>query len=525
MPTTLTRLSKSRFTAGVQCHKQLWWRAHEPDAPELKDHDPATELVMEQGKEIGALARAHVPGGLLIDLPHYAIAERAAATKAALARGAAVIYEASFLAGDVYCAVDILERVAGSPRYTVIEVKSGTRVKPEHIADVAIQTWVARQAGVNVTRAELMHLNSECVFPNLANLFVREEVTPLVESYQLDIPAELAAQFAMLADDAPPETAIGPHCTRPYDCPFIARCWNDVPEHHVTTLYSIGGKAWELLDRGHETVLDLPADFRLSDIRARQVTAVRQNALVVAPGLAAVLDSLARPIAYLDFETVGPAVPAWNGCTPYHGVPVQFSCHTEYSADRVTHSEWLAEGPDDPRPAIAAALLAACRDAKTVLMYTPFERTQIRKLAVAVPELRDQLLALDSRLVDLASIVRAHVYHPLFHGSFSIKDVLPALVPELCYDDLAVQDGQVASALLKRMLLDGEPSTEQERAVLRRNLRAYCEMDTLAMVRLVQALRTLAHSSPSPEGRGGQGERTTRERSQGERTRRGSQGD
>ena len=142
MPTTLTRLSKSRFTAGVQCHKQLWWRAHEPDAPELTNPDAATELVMQQGKEVGELARAYVPGGVLIDLPHYAIAERVAATQAGLARGVPVIYEASFLAGDVYCAVDILERVNGSPRYTVVEVKSGTRMKPEYVADVAINARV-----------------------------------------------------------------------------------------------------------------------------------------------------------------------------------------------------------------------------------------------------------------------------------------------------------------------------------------------------------------------------------------------
>ncbi len=158
----------------------------------------------------------------------------------------------------------------------------------------------------------------------------------------------------------------------------------------------------------------------------------------------------------------------------------------------MTHSEWLARGPEDPRPALAGALLEACRGARTVLMYTSFERRQIRGLADAVPALRDELLALDARLVDLAQIVRRHVYHPDFGGSFSLKDVLPALVPELTYDDLAVNDGGLASALLNRMLLRGDPATPQERANLRADLLAYCKMDTWAMVTLLKRLRELA---------------------------------
>ncbi len=491
--TTLThasmrRLSKSRFTAGLQCHKQLWWKVHEPDAAELVT-DPATEFIMNQGREVGELARSYAPGGELIDFPHDQYRKKVEATADALARGVERIYEAAFFAEGVFVAVDILEREG--PRFTVVEVKSSTKVKEEHLADVAIQTWVARRAGVNVTRAEVMHLNSECVYPDLSKLFVRQDVTPLVESYLLDVPGKVAAQLAMLAGPLP-DVPIGPHCSSPRECPFIERCWKDVPEHHVTTLHGIGRRAWGLLADGCETILDLPASFRLSEIRARQVRAVKQDEIVVEPELGAALAGLARPIAYLDFETIGPAVPVWAGCRPYHGVAVQFSCHREDGAGRMTHSEWLARGPEDPRPALAGALLEACRGARTVLMYTSFERRQIRGLADAVPTLRDELLALDARLVDLAQIVRGHVYAPAFGGSFSLKDVLPALVPELTYDDLAVNDGGLASALLNRMLLRGDPATPQERANLRADLLAYCKMDTWAMVTLLKRLRELA---------------------------------
>ena len=113
--------------------------------------------------------------------------------------------------------------------------------------------------------------------------------------------------------------------------------------------------------------------------------------------------------------------------------------------------------------------------------------------------------------VDLAGVVRRHVYHPAFGGSFSLKDVLPALVPELTYDDLEVNDGGVASALLNRMLLRGDPATPQERAILRADLLAYCKMDTWAMVKLVERLRELGSCPALPLSAtpsGGQTERS-----------------
>jgi hypothetical protein len=488
MTTTATRLSKSRFTSGIQCHKKLWWELHEPDAPELNDDDIAGEFLMQQGIEVGALARTYAPG-VFIDFPRDQYMEKVKATEEALAAGATRIYEASFFTEGVFAAVDILER--HGHQFTVVEVKSSTKVKPEHLPDVAIQTWVARKAGLNVSRAEIMHLNSECIFPDLSNLFAREDVTPLVEVYQLDIPAKLAGMVAMLAEPAPPNVPIGAHCTIPRECPFIDRCWKDVPEHHITTLHGIGKKAWGLIADGHATVLDLPPTFKLNEVRTRQLRAVRHDEIVVEPALGAALAALPRPLAYLDFETIGPAVPVWDGCNPWHGVAVQFSCHTEDGAGKITHHEWLADGPADPRPAIAQALVDACRGAKAVLTYTGFEHTQIKKLAAAVPSLAAELLDLDARLVDLAKIVREHVYHPAFGGSFSLKEVLPALVPELSYDALAVNDGNVASALLNRLLLRNDPADAAERAALRANLLAYCKMDTWAMVKLVEALRGL----------------------------------
>src|SRR6266700_2490026 len=177
MPSEPERLSKSRYLSGLQCHKQLWWRVHEPEAPELAP-SPGQQNLFAQGREVGERARAHVPGGELIDLPYYQYDNKVAATREALKRGLPAIYEAWFLADETYVGVDILERA--SRGYTVVEVKASNSRKPEHLPDATVQVHVLRRAGLQVERAELMHLNSQCRYPDLSNLFVREDVTELV---------------------------------------------------------------------------------------------------------------------------------------------------------------------------------------------------------------------------------------------------------------------------------------------------------------------------------------------------------
>jgi len=491
MPSDPARLSKSRYLQGLQCHKQLWWRVHECDAPELAP-TPAQQNLLTQGREVGERARGHVPGGELIDLPFYQYDNKVAATREALGRDAPAIYEAWFLADETYVGVDILERT--SRGYGVIEVKASNSRKPEHLPDAAVQVHVLRRAGIQVERAELMHLNPQCRYPDLSNLFVREDVTPLVESALIGVPHELAAQRAMLAGPLP-DVPIGEHCTRPHDCPFIERCWPKTPDHPVSSLYRIDRKrALELEADGFATIYDLPSDLELSVIHARQVKAVQTGRMVVEASLAGALTQFASPLAFLDFETVSLAIPRWPGCRPWQQVPVQFSVHVEARGrgGELVHHQWIADGPEDPRPALAAALVEACAGArKVVAYYASFERECIRQLREVVPRLAKELERIEKRLVDLLPTVRNHVYHPDFGGGFSIKKTLPALVPGLSYSDLTVQDGEIATVELQRLMLQRDELPAAERASLREALLRYCERDTWAMVKLLETLRGL----------------------------------
>jgi uncharacterized protein DUF2779 len=347
-----------------------------------------------------------------------------------------------------------------------------------------------------------MHLNRACTYPDLTNLFIRADVTEAVEALLAGVPRDIAAQTAMLAGTLP-QVAIGDHCSVPYECPFVERCWPVLPPHHVSTLYAMRQRALELDEQGYHTIHDLPEDVTLGPIADRQRRAVQTGQLIVERSLAGALKAFVPPIAFLDFETVGLAVPVWSGCHPYDAVPVQFSCHVVRRDGDVAHHESLADGSGDPRPALAERLVAACQGARTVVAYNaPFERSCVEGLRAAVPRLAAPLGRIVDRLADLLPVVRNHVYHPDFGGSFSLKRVVPALIPELRYDDLAISDGQSASLELMRLLFRGDALEGDAKEQVRRNLRRYCYQDTWGLVKLWEYLQGLALGARTARARG-----------------------
>jgi hypothetical protein len=481
-------LSKSRFVAGWQCHKQLWLKVHEPKAPEL-----AVDVVLQdrfdQGAEVGLLARGRFPGGVAMDLPHDDPA-RIALTRQALDSGAPAVFEATFVEDRVYVAIDVLERTGSG--FTVIEVKASTKVKDEHIPDVAVQVWVARRAGLVVTRAEVMHLDCDFRHPDQGDLFVRTDVTKEVEDLQPLIPGMIEEQLAALAAEEPAVPA-GTHSWMiDRGCPFWERCF-PTDEHHVWTLYRAQKQQkWALLQKGIRRILDLPESFRCSTIQQRQREALRTGRMLVEPGLREALRALDGRLGFLDFETIGRAIPVWPDVGPWRQVVVQFSYHEQAAGapDGYRHWAYLAEGPGDPREELALRLLEATANAERIVMYSHFERTMIKQLMEWVPHLSADLAALQLKLVDLLPVIQNHVYHPRFAGSFSLKYVLNPMVPDLTYDDLAIVDGQVASVEIARLLFVAHKVRDRDQ--LRRDLLAYCERDTWAMVRLLENLRAIA---------------------------------
>ena len=484
------RLSKTKFLHGLQCHKLLWWMVHEPRAPELVP-DASVQFIFEQGREVGHVAHSYVRGGVLINVPVFQRARRLRATAEALANGARVLYEGAFEHEGVLVLADILERTGSG--WTLIEVKSSTRVKAEHLPDLAIQTHVLRGAGLAVSRAELMHLNRDCRHPDLSNLFSRQDCTEEVESLLQEVPADVQDQMEMLRQTLP-GVEPGEHCYAPRDCPFLERCWPEAPPHAIDTLYRLhAGRKRALVEEGYQTLHDLPPNVHLTEIQSRQRRAIQIGEIVIDRGLRAALQDLESPLAFLDFETVAPAIPVWNGCGPYSQAPVQFSVHIQAKNGRLRHFEWLADGPDDPREALARALIDAVQGAGSILVYNAtFERQCLQALAELLPHHATALTAIEAKLWDLLPVIRNHIYHPGFEGSFSLKAVFPALVPGPGYDTLNIAGGEEASQKLYELLIKEKPLAPKARARMRRDLLRYCETDTLALTRLLLTLRNLA---------------------------------
>jgi len=482
------RLSKSRFVAGLQCHKLLWWKVHDPDATELQP-DKVLQDLFDQGRLVGEKARTRYPGGVLIDLPHDAGAERVAATKQALDAGEPAIFEATFIADGTFVAIDVLEKMGGGYRLT--EVKASNSQKDEHIPDVAVQARVAAACGVNVTAAEVLHLNREFRHPDVGELFTSTGVTEQVIAFLPQVPEEIARQREMLAGSLP-DVPIGAQCFEPRECPFIGRCWPD-GANHIGHLAGVGPKKTvAYLERGITSIKDLPKTERLNFTQKRQLKAMAENRVIVEPTLAGELEPFSGRLGFLDFETIIRAIPVWPGMAPWQQAAAQFSYHEQQSDGTYTHSAFLAEGPDDARPKLAAAMVRATAKADRVAMYTSFEKTRIRELQLAVPDLATELAALEAKLIDLHPVVKNCVYHPGFNGSFSLKDILTPLVPGLTYNDLVIVDGRVASVEIARLLFVADKIPKHERDRVRKELLDYCERDTWAMVRLVEELRKLA---------------------------------
>lgn len=488
---TIPLLSKSRFGAGLQCPKRLYLECYSPELAEPPSI--SQQALMEAGIAVGELARQTFPEGCLIEEPYYQHDAAVTTTLRALAdHSLAAIYEAAFTFDGVRIRADVLGRNADES-FDLVEVKSSTSVKQEHIPDVAIQRYVLDGSGIAVRRACLLHIDNTYVYDggayDLARLFHVEDVTDEARDFVTsEVSSALAEMKEVLRRDNPPELEIGRQCSYPYRCEFYRHCREGAPEHHIEQLpRATRGLLQSLLDAGIRDIRSIPEGFPgVSGNQLRVRDCVIRGQPYVGADLAAALSAAKHPLHFLDFETFGPALPVYPGTRPYQAIPFQWSLHLRDSAGNLTHCSFLHDGEGDPREPFVLSLLDAIEPQGSIVVYTGFEQNRLKELAAAFPQYSDHLMALCDRMLDLHAVIRAHYYHPGFHGSYSMKSVLPAVVPELGYGDLEIQEGTHASVAFAQMIA---PETqESERQQLRQALLDYCQRDTEAMVRIYDAL-------------------------------------
>ena len=489
-----SRLSKSRYLAGRQCPKQLWLREHRPEL--AAPAGPAQQAIFDQGHAVGSAAHALFPGGVLVEEGPERF-EAAQARTAALLTDAAVpaIFEAACEHGGVRIRVDALERLPGS-HFGLREVKGSASVKPEHLHDAAIQKWVLEGCGLAVPSVEIVHVAADFVRGDgpidWGRFFARTDVTADVDALLPAIDRYVGDLHGVL-DGAEPAVEPSPHCFEPYDCAWWHHCTAAKPADWIFTLPRLRAARFEALrSAGIETIAEIPDDVALTELQRRVRDVVRSGEAWVSPDLGSALASVRPPLWFVDFETVNSTIPLYPGTRPFEIVPFQWSLHHLGEDGTLTHRAFLADNTGDPRRLFVESLLDVVRaDAAPICVWSGYEGRVLRVAAAALPDLQPVLARLGARLVDLLALTREHVYHPAFGGSFSLKDVAPALVPGFGWDDLGdVADGAVASAAFARLACGEIPP--EDAPALRRALLAYCERDTLALVEVYRALCSLA---------------------------------
>ncbi len=481
-------ISKSKFVAGCQCLKRLYWQVHEPDL--AAESDAAAYAIMEQGHEIGLLARQLFAGGVEVkwESPDQAIQT----TRELVAnREVPAIFEATFENGGVLVRVDILHRRRDN-RWRLIEVKSTTDLKEHHLDDVAIQHRVVSRCGLDLASSSLAHINRNYVFGggsiDVRRFFRIRNLTRRVERLLPKLTFLLRSEFRILAFPQPPPIPVGPHCTDPITCEFLDRCNSPRPDDHIGYLPRIQASAVEeLVEMGVESIRDIPDDFPLNERQRRACTSVQTGKPWFSTDLGEELGALKYPLCFMDFETINPPIPRFAGMRPYDQIPFQWSVHVQRKpGTEPEHFEFLATDTNDPRREFITSLCPVLGERGSIVVYSAFESQRLAELAAWLPEFSGRIKEIQRRLWDLLPVIRKHTYHPKFAGSYSIKNVLPALVPAMTYEGMEVADGTDAGLAWESLVRGNLDQAEQDR--ITKALLEYCAQDTLALVKLVTKL-------------------------------------
>jgi len=487
-------LSKSSFIKGLQCEKHLYlYKYHYDEMDELSEMQKA---IFKRGTNVGVLAQKLFPGGVIAaqgDPPNYEMALKR--TKELINSDAKVIYEAAFMFNEVLAIADIVVMKNGGAK--ILEVKSSTSISETYLNDAALQYYVISNLGMKVKDFSIIYINNQYVRKgdlNLEELFTTESVLESVLPLQKSVKENVNRFKKVLLKKQMPNIDIGEHCYNPYTCGFFNYCRKHIPEDSIFDFSGMHlAKKYELYRDGIISLDDVPADYPLNKNNELQLDVYRSGKpLIDKKAIKNFLSDLNYPLYFMDFETFQPAVPLFNNSKPYQQIPFQYSVFLKKNNDsKAEHFEFLAETGFDPRKKFIENLLKVVEGNGDVLVYNKtFEITRLNEIARDFPEYTGEIEKLISRIKDLMiPFQKKYYYSPEMKGSYSIKAVLPALVPELSYDELEINEGGLASIAYESLQTENDLMFIAE---IKQQLVEYCKLDTLGMVRILERLEGLA---------------------------------
>jgi hypothetical protein len=486
VPGSKPYLSKSRLIAAWQCPKKLHLEKHHK---ELAIITPQMESAFAGGHQVGDIAQQIYGTADSVEIA-FNFKTMVAETAALFAAGADFpVFEATFRHEGVLIRADVM--IPDGDGWRLVEVKASTSVKDYHVLDCAIQDWVLRNAGINITSIALAHIDNTFVYAgdgNYHGLLLENDLTQAVRSLEPRV-LELL-QTARAAVTGPmPDISVGKHCSQPYECQFQTYCWPTDTRYPIAGLGGSKAKLAEHIALGARDILDVDENSISAPTQQRIYNVTCKGEAEVLDGARQELEALPYPRFYLDFETIAPAVPFWKGTRPYQALPIQWSCQIEDQGGQIRHEEFLNLSGEPPMRALAEKLIAVLGSHGTIFMYTAYERTVIQGMADMFPDLANYLDKIINRLYDLHELVKANYYHPAMLGSWSIKAVLPCIAPQLSYSELdGIKEGTAASDGFIEAI---SPETDMLRKLeLEEQLLRYCRFDTEAMLEIVRFFRS-----------------------------------
>lgn len=488
-------LTKSKYLIGLKCPKLFWITMNAKE--QLPQVDQATEHKFKIGTLIGELATEWFADG--VNVPTNDFIGNLDITQELLKKRK-VLFEAGFKSklqkGDIYSRVDILVPVEND-MWDIVEVKSGTSVKDENIDDVSFQRFCLEQTGLKIRNCFLMHINNQYVKDgevDVKELFVQSDITEHVNDRIVGVVDKVNAMFDEINSQVEIQQKIGSFCNKPYECPLKNKCWSFLPTENVFDLYRGGKKSFELFENDTLKISDIPTDIKLTAIQKIQKDcSINENIHINKENINKFLEGLNYPLYFLDFETINPAIPKFDGMKPYQRIPFQFSLHIQEKKDsEPKHISYLADNTDDPRPTFLKRLNESLGENGDIIVYNAsFEKGVFKECCEVLPEYKEWYENnIIPRVKDLLEPFRKFdYYNPSQKGSASIKAVLPAL-SDLSYDGMDISDGTGASNEFERITYDHNVS-EEEKAKVRLALEEYCKQDTYAEIVIIEKLREI----------------------------------
>ncbi len=488
-------LSKTDYILFRECPKNVWYKIHQPDVyykAELSDFE---KHIIETGNEVELVARKLYPGAVLVEGRDGAAQKL---TQELVAKKQPVIFQPVFVQDGFMAAVDILEYSQATKSFDITEIKASNEAdKKRHYYDLAFQVNLLKRCGLKIGKIKLMHLNPEYTrFGELdiRALFKIDDVTLEISELGAEVALEMEAALKYLSSEVePPGACVCLYKGRSNHCTTFHHSNPAVPKYSVHDISRIGlskKKLAELIDGSHYHLHEVPEEMELSVGQRNQVNAHNfNNILMDQKGIRTELKNLAYPIYFIDYETFPSAIPMFDGFSPYQQIPFQYSLFVlENPGAELKHFEFLADQATDPSAAFVESMRKQIGKTGSIIVWSKkFECTINKQIAERVPEAAGFIEDINSRVYDLMDIfTKQHYVHKDFKGSTSIKKVLPVLAPELSYKELAIQEGGTAASSWLKLIGDDLPATDKSR--LKKDMLAYCKLDTFAMVRILEEL-------------------------------------